>query len=226
MARSVSHSRHLFTLLCVSSSLALTGCGGGESSEERLTSTLGGCFDVTPGTAYTMTDGDRILITQEAFEGATRNARVSLQSAGTRRIFADYWSRDSSGVRFWGSLEYQDDVNNTVLYKTVSAAGHTLPTSLQLGQSVVLSYVETATEQSTGQTSTQTRQETWTFTSLVTQTLGGRPFVDMCRMDISDASGSATQWWAKGFGVVRYEIKNVQGTVLETGQLDIITAQP
>ncbi len=221
------HPRSLATLLCASSCLALTACGGGDDNDTTTPATttkLAECFDVTPGNAYTMSDGDWILITQEAFEGGTRNARVSLESQnGTRRVFADYWSRDASSVRFWGDLEYQDDANNTVLAKTVSSAGQTLSTSLQVGQSAVMNYTDTRTEG--GQTTTQARQETWTFAGLSTQTLGGKQFVDMCRIDITDADGSATQWWAKGYGVVRYEIKNAQGTVVESGQLTAITAQ-
>ena len=232
MLHSVFHPRNLVALLCASSCLVLSACGGGDDDNDTvqpadapLPTKLGNCFDVTPGTAFTMSNGDRMLATQEAFEGATRNALVlMLGSSTTRRSFADYWSRDSSGVRFWGQQEYQDDAGNTVSSKTVSSAGQTLPLSLQLGQSVTLNYVETTTAD--GQTSTRNLQETWTFTSLASQTLGGKQFVDMCRIDIADADGSASQWWAKGFGVVRYEIKNPQGTVIDSAQLDAITAQP
>ena len=223
--------RRLAAGVCASSWLALAACGGNgtedtsQTAEAPAASKLESCFDVRPGTAYTMSDGDRVLIGQEAFEGGTRNARISLLGAtGTRRSFADYWSRESSGIRFWGNQAYQDDAGNAVSSKTVSSSGQTLPTSLQPGQSVVLSYVDTTTED--GQTTNRNFQETWTFTGLVTQTLGGKQFIDMCRIDIGDADGSATQWWAKGFGVIRYEIKDLKGTVLESGQLDAITAQP
>ena len=233
MIQSTPSLRRLAAGVCALSCLALTACGGGGNAEEdtpqtaeaTLASKFESCFDVSPGTAYTMSDGDRVLVGQEAFEGGTRNARISLLgTTGTRRSFVDYWSRESSGIRFWGHQEYQDDAGNTVSSKTVSSEGQTLPTSLQLGQSVVLNYVDTTTEG--GQVTSRNFQETWTFTSLVTQTLGGKQFVDMCRIDIGDADGSATQWWAKGFGVVRYEIKDSKGTVLESGQLDAITAQP
>ena len=243
----VPHTKHLFltTVLCG----VLAACGGGDDDASPATPpvpdvpvapagpTLAACFNLTPGTAYTMTDPDggstsgKILVVNESFDGAARNGSVEFAGTTDIRSAATYWSPESNGIRFWGLVEY--DESGTAQTKTVHSAAFLLPLTLQAGQSTVLKYTDTVqqlTGPQAGQTDTEVLEETWTFEGFETLTLAGKTFADTCRIKTQDAAagedGPSTLWFAKGFGVIRVRHTNSAGQVVEESSLNAVTAQP
>lgn len=226
-------------LLAASLCAALAACGGSDDDSSTpatpAVATFASCFDVTAGVAYTTTDEggtpDGVLMVRESFNGVVRNGSVELPDGGSTRGFATYWSQESNGIRFWGTLDYNGD--GTVLSTTLSSSGFVLPLNLRAGQAAPLSFTDTTSYQSgpeAGQTETTARAETWTFVGFETLTLGGRAFTDTCRISIAQANpgedGPSTLWFAKGFGVIRARHTNSAGAVLEETSLETITAQP
>ena len=161
---------------------------------------------------------------------AVRSASVELANATTVRTAATYWSQESDGIRFWGLLEY--DGTGNAQTKTLHSAGFVLPPTMQAGQSAALSYTDTISQLSgdqAGQTDTVARQETWTFEGFETLTLGGKTFTDVCRIKTIAAQsgdGPSTLWFAKGFGIIRFQHTNSAGTIVQGSSLEAITAQP
>jgi hypothetical protein len=220
---------------------SLTACGGGDDDSSSPTPapapapvapTFGNCFEVVAGIAYTM-GGDfesNVLMVEEAFDGTVRTgARDSSKTTG-ERLSASYWSQDSSGIRFWGDMLYENDAASE---KDVFSAGFLLPLSLQAGQLATLNYTRTThylTGNQAGQTSTQTIQQTWTFEGFETMTLGGKTFENVCRVKVAEPAdtefGPSTQWYARGFGLIRIQNTNGAGQVVEESSLETITAQP
>jgi hypothetical protein len=161
-------------ILLAASLCALAACGGGDNDSTTAPApatppiaapTFAACFEVTDGVAYTMTDpdaggvSDGVLMVKEAFEGAVRRASVELTDATSVRRAATYWSQESSGIRFWGSIDY--DETGVAQTQTLLSDGFVLPLTMQAGQSAALSYTATITEG--GQTDTLALQETSTF---------------------------------------------------------------
>ncbi len=234
----------LTTVLCA----VLAACGGGGGGDDGTPATppvpaapagptLAACFNLTPGTAYTMTDPDggstsgKVLVVNESFDGAARNGSVEFAGATDIRSAATYWSPESTGIRFWGFVEYDDA--GTAQSKTVHSAAFLLPLTLQAGQSTVLKYTDTIqqlTGAQAGQTDTEAMEETWTFEGFETLTLGGKTFTDTCRIKTLPAAagqdGPSTLWFAKGFGVIRVRHTNSAGQVVEESALNAVTAQP
>ena len=233
------------SLFIASLCAALAACGGGDDPEATpAAATFAACFDVTAGVAYTMTDpdltvdggapdgiSDGVQMVKESFEGTVRSASVELANATTVRTAATYWSQEPDGIRFWGLLEY--DGTGTAQTKTLHSAGFVLPLTMQAGQSAALSYTDTTFQLSGDQavqTDTVARQETWTFEGFESLTLGGKTFTDVCRIRTIAAQpgedGPSTLWFAKGFGVIRFQHTNSAGTIVEGSSLESITAQP
>lgn len=242
MTRSQTKPFLFITSLCA----ALAACGGGDddATVTPAAATFAACFDVTAGVAYTMTDpdltvdggapdgiSDGVQMINEPFEGTARSASVELANATSVRTAATYWSQESDGIRFWGLLDY--DGAGTPQTKTLHSAGFVLPLTMQAGQSAALSYTDTISQLSgdqAGQTDTVARQETWTFEGYESLTLGGKTFTDVCRIKTLAAQpgedGPSTLWFAKGFGVIRFQHTDSAGTIVEGSSLETITAQP
>lgn len=243
-------TKHLFLTAALCALLA--ACGGGDDDASTPTAapsappppaapvpaapTFAACFTVTPGVAYTMTDPDgggsgKVLMVNEAFDGSARAGSVEFVGTTDVRSAATYWSPESNGIRFWGSVDY--DATGAAQSKHVHSPEFLLPLSLQAGQSTVLKYTDT-TQQLTGaqagQTDTEAFEETWTFEGFETLTLGGKTFTDTCRVRTLAASagedGPSTLWFAKGSGVIRVRHTNSAGQVVEESSLDAVTAQP
>ncbi|KQW00551.1 hypothetical protein [Rhizobacter sp. Root1221] len=227
----------LTTAVCA----ALAACGGGDDDGESSPTapaapTLASCLGITAGVAYTMTDpeggpSDGVRMLEEPFEGATRGAMVDLEDATNLRTTATYWSQQSSGIRFWGFIRY--DQAGVAETKVVHSDGFLLPLDLQAGQAATMSYVDTVSELSgsnAGQTQTIARQETWTLEGFEAQTLGGHTFANTCKIRVVEAGnttdGPSTLWFAKGFGVIRFRHTDSAGQVVAESALDAITTAP
>lgn len=219
----------------------LAACGGSDDSTATpatpAAATFAGCFEMTEGVAYTVTDpggvSDGVLMTKESFEGAVQNAAVSFRDATSVRDDVTYWSQDANGTHLSGGILY--DANGAPAYKAVRSAGFTLPLAMQAGESRTLDYTETTTAlagSSAGQSSTASLQETWTFEGFETVTLAGKTFPDTCRMKTLDADaaangdGPSTLWFAKGFGIIRALHTDSAGATVEDIKVESITAQP
>jgi hypothetical protein len=231
-------------ILLAASLCVLAACGGGDDDSTAAAPppppatppvagpTFDACFEVTEGVAYTMTDPDEggvsdgVLMVKEAFEGAVRSASVELADATSIRRAATYWSQEADGIRFWGSIDY--DEAGVAQAKMIHSDGFVLPLTMQAGQSTDLSYTVTIIEG--GQTDTVAQQETWTFEGFETLTLGGKSFDDTCRIKTTTpqagGDGPSTLWFAKGFGLIRARHTDSSGGVVEESELESITAQP
>lgn len=231
-------------LLAAGLCATLAACGGGGDDAPAPAApaepSFAACFDVTAGAAFVAKFTDEggqdagrgsVLLVQEPFEGAARSGSVSMSDSSSTavRSSAFYWTQDSTGIRFWGDLDY--DSSGSAETKTVHSAGFTLPLALQAGQSAALAYTDTVTAlsgPSSGQSTSTNRQETWTFEGFETLTLGGKTFANTCRIKTVQAAedGPSTLWFAKGFGLIRARHTNAAGAVLEESVLETVTAQP
>jgi hypothetical protein len=204
----------LRTLFAGAASLALVACGGGDDDDGSTEPSFAACFALTPGHAHSMSSGERYSAVSETFDGAQRTAQVEALSSGARS-FANYWTVESNGVRFWGANDYAENAANTITTRTVYSAGNTLPTNLRPGQSVTLTYTVTTTELNPPNpdvVSTETLVSAWSFEAFDSLALGGRTFSNLCRMRLTLADGGSSQiWFAPGFGVIRYILRNAAG---------------
>jgi hypothetical protein len=219
----------LRTLLATAACAALTACGGGGDDAPPATSSLASCFTLTPGHAFTTTSGRRHTVVSEAFNGAQRTGLINTRSDGAR-TFANYWTVEAAGVRFWGGQDYAEDAANTVTSRIVNSDGNLLPLSLQPGQSVTLNYTETTTEfdpPNPDRVSSVTVADPWTFEAFDTLTLGGRNFTNLCRMRLTFSEGGSNQVWvAAGFGPIRYVGRDAAGAVVgEDALVSVISPQ-
>lgn len=227
-------SHHKTLLISAALCIALTACGGGGTdatpAPAPAAATFADCFVITPGVAFT-TKGDmqeKVLGVREPFEGTMRTGISSGPlSTGIKDIVA-YWSPESDAIHFWGEVHYNNPDHSAS--SKVSAPGYSLPLTMQAGQSVSLDYTETTTFLSDGRTSTDAHKATVTFEGFETVTLGGKVFENACRIKTVDptdpAGGASTEWFAKGFGIIRSRSVDGTGKVVSEVALDSITAQP
>lgn len=221
---------------------ALAACGGGDdepapsSPAAPAAATFGDCFALSQGVAYTMSDPDQggaddaNTVVKESFEGATRTAVVEMVNATTTRSAATYWTTESNGIRFWGDLVYEGGVAEQ---KAVHSAGFLLPLNVAAGQSANLSFTDTVTQltgPTAGQAETIARQATWTFEGFESLTLNGHAFTNTCRVKVAEAGntedGPSTFWFARGFGIVKYQHTNAAGQVVESSAVVTVTKSP
>ena len=237
-----SRTPTFLSAVCLCATLAACGGGGDDASAPTTPAgpTFASCFDVTAGTAFIEKSTDEggddagrnsVVLVKEAFEGALRSGSVDMSDDSSTAVRSSvfYWSQESNGIRFWGFLDY--DSTGSAQAKTVHSDGYTLPLAMQAGQAAALTYTDTATQltgTSSGQVTTTTNQETWTFEGFETLTLGGKTFTDTCRIKTLQTSvdGPSTLWFAKGFGLIRALHTNTAGTVLEESVLETVTTQP
>lgn len=231
-------------LLTATFCAALAACGGGDDDQSTPVTpptpvaapTFADCFALSDGVTYTMTDPDEggaaatTTIVKEPFEGVTRTAMVEMVDTTTARSAATYWSQESAGIRFWGDLVYEGGV---AAWKTLYSDGFTLPLNLQAGQSVTLNFTNTVTQLTgtgAGETETSARQTTWTFEGFESMTLNGHAFTNACKVKTVETGntedGPSTFWFARGFGIVKYQHTNAAGQVVEESAVEGVTKSP
>ncbi len=215
-------------LTALGTAILLAACGGGSpapgTAEQQpsrdsvpvKTATLGECFKWTPGTKYSMSDGSKQLIVQEAFEGQTVTGWMELRANDTR-FGGAYVAVDNTYVRLLGGVDYDD--KGVLSSKEVFSADARFPVDMAAGQTVRLSYVETKTDlRPAPATTTTTITGQITFVGVEALTLGGRTFTDVCKIRVESSEGGTTfrsmVWVAKGFGNIRTEQLDAQGAAV------------
>jgi hypothetical protein len=231
-------------LLTATFCAALAACGGGDDDDSPPVTpptpvaapTFADCFALSDGVTYTMSDpdaggaADTTTIVTETFEGASRRAMVEMVDTTTARSAATYWSQEAAGIRFWGDLVYEGGVAES---KTLHSDGFMLPLNLQATQSVTLSFTDTVTQltgPTAGEVETFAQQSTWTFEGFESMTLNGHSFTNACKVKVVEAGntedGPSTFWFAKGFGIVKYQHTNAAGQVVEESAVEGVTKSP
>ncbi|MDB5773686.1 MAG: hypothetical protein JWM42_4060 [Burkholderia sp.] len=212
----------LSLLALVSSVLAACGGGGGASPTPLSGPKFGDCFIGTPGTRYTKTNGYSTLIVQEPFNGRAEVGEIELRSDG-KRDFATYVAVGSTEVDIRGFIFY--DASGEVSSTEVTA-GYNAPVNLAPGQKI--QRVVTVTKSTPTQTNPPTtRNEELTFIGFENLTLGGRTFTDVCKFVMTGSGGEKVEnWFAKGFGNIKWVTVNASGTPIVSAELQTILAAP
>jgi hypothetical protein len=213
----------------------IASCGGGGTSSGQegtpatnpstvtAAATFGDCFIWTPGVKYTRTDGSKILLVQEQFEGQTAISNMELRADDTR-FGGAYLTVDNAHVQILGVNQY--DSNGVFDGKDVNSSGNRLPVNMTPGQTVQLDYTQTSTSLTpTSSTTTTTETDRLTFVGFENLTLGGRTFANVCRIKSPNPNGTETSvtWAANGFGFIRSETQDAQGATVPGTRNELAT---
>lgn len=220
----------LFNISALLVASLVAGCGGGSSDSTQRFSVGGSaqasmrdCFILTPGVRFTLTDGTRWANVQEQFEGQTYTGVVELR-ANNSRFGASYSTLSDDYFEVLLSVDYDDsgDYSHHYVY-----SNYKIPLNMTAGSPVTITGTETEVN-SQGTQPADPFSETFTFLGFENITLAGRPFPNSCKLreDTGIGSNKPVYWIAKGFGLIKEEIRDAQGTVLSGREIATIISAP
>lgn len=221
----------LFNISALLMAALLAGCGGGSgdssqnfSQGQSAQASMHDCFILTPGVRFTLTDGTRWLNVQEQFEGQTYTGAVELRANNTR-FGATYSALSNDYFEFLISVDY--DINGAYSHKYVYS-NYRIPLNMTPGSSVTINGTETEVNALGVQQPADPFTETFTFLGFEDLTLAGRSFPNTCKLreDTGIGGNKPVYWIAKGFGVIKEEIRDPQGTLVSSTEIETIVSAP
>lgn len=232
----------------------LTSCGGGSSSnqgenagttptsntaavnngassgqESDISTKVADCFQLTPGVKYSLSNGIHVEIELGQFEGQTAYKSKDTEP-GTSFLRESFAVVTASYIEELGGNIY--DANGVQKGKYVFS-GERIPFSVIPGQSIIVAGTNTTTYFNPPETNYASGKLKKTFLGFEDVTLGGRLFKDTCKfktepgepLAANEIANPSTDWYAKGFGSIRFDYLN-EDQVTERTELVTVIAAP
>lgn len=250
----MNDSFSLSLALTIAAITFLTSCGGGSSSnqdanavttptantaavnndassgqESDISRKVADCFQLTPGVKYILSNGIHVEIELGQFEGQTAY-KTKDTKPGTSFLRESFDVLTASYIGALGGNIY--DANGVQKGKYVFS-GERIPFSIVPGQSIIVDGTTTTTYFNPPETKFASGKLKKTFLGFEDVTLGGRLFKDTCKfrtesgepLAANEIASPSTDWYAKGFGAIRFDYLN-EDQVTERTELVTVIAAP
>jgi hypothetical protein len=178
------------------------------------------CFTWSKNTKYEMTNGARTLIIEEQFAGQAAIANMILYS-DDKRSGGPYFAKDDTSVQVLGFNFYDQTGTFTEQHRF---SPYRIPLNMTPNEVVRNAFTITV-EPASGEGRVESTLEDAVFVGLENVQLGGRTFTDACkfRFRYPGEKQATDYWFAKGFGIIRTEELDEEGSVVPGSRLELAT---